>query len=49
MSDGIVKRLIAVYAAPKHAGSNRDLNERFAREELAGLSSSETGVASHAF
>lgn len=38
VSNGIVRRLTAVCAAAKHAGPYRDLNERFAREELSGLS-----------
>jgi hypothetical protein len=31
MSNGILRKLTAVYAAPKHAESYRDLNERIAR------------------
>jgi hypothetical protein len=38
MSNGIVRRLVAIYAAARRPGPYRDLNERFAREELSGLS-----------
>jgi hypothetical protein len=38
MTTGIVRRLIAVYAVANHAGPNRNLGARFAREELSGLS-----------
>lgn len=38
MNNGIVRKLAAVYGTTRHAGPYRDLNERFAREELSGLS-----------
>jgi adenylate cyclase len=38
MINGIVRKLTAINAAPKHAESYQDLNEQIAREELSGLS-----------